>query len=180
MFEKLVEVLPRSARHDLILGFINEIPHLLERGINTDLRLCHFLAQCCHESDGLKTFEEYASGQKYEWREDLGNFHEGDGMKFKGRGAIQLTGRHNYIEAGTALKLDLVSHPEQAADPKIGWEVAAWYWISRKLNLFADRNDITTITRRVNGGLNGLQSRREYFNELWPVIRDAFKDGEIK
>jgi putative chitinase len=122
----------------------------------------HFLAQTCHESDGFCTTVEYASGDAYEGRVDLGNTEPGDGPRYKGRGLIQLTGRANYQRYGDRLGLDLVGHPELAADPPTSLSIACEYWGEHGLNAFADRDDIETITRRINGGLNGLESRRTY------------------
>lgn len=128
--------------------------------INSDLRRSHFLAQTCHESDGFCTTVEYASGQAYEGRTDLGNSQPGDGVRYKGRGLIQLTGRANYQRYGDLLQLDLVGKPELAADPATSLLVACEYWKLRGLNTFADQDDLETITRRINGGLNGLADRR--------------------
>jgi putative chitinase len=128
--------------------------------INNGLRVAHFLAQTCHESDGFCTTVEYASGQAYEDRIDLGNTHPGDGVRYKGRGLIQLTGRSNYQRYGDLLKLDLTGHPEIAADPATSLVIACEFWHLNALNAIADRDDIETITRRINGGLNGLDNRR--------------------
>jgi putative chitinase len=130
--------------------------------INTPLRLAHFIAQTCHESDGYCTTEEYASGAAYEGRRDLGNTEPGDGRLFKGRGLIQLTGRANYEAAGRRLQLPLVANPDVAAVPATSLLIACDYWKQRDINTPCDRDDIITVTRRVNGGLNGIESRREY------------------
>ena len=135
---------------------------LTEYAMNTDIRAAHFLAQTCHESAGFRTTEEFASGSAYEGRKDLGNTQPGDGPRYKGRGLIQLTGRANYVEYGEALGLGLVDHPETAADPVISLRIACEYWKRRGLNQVADRDDIETITRRINGGLNGLDDRKAY------------------
>src|SRR5580693_4825459 len=129
--------------------------------INTPLRLAHFIAQTCHESDGYCTTEEYASGAAYEGRRDLGNTEPGDGRLFKGRGLIQLTGRANYEAAGRRLQLPLVANPDVAAVPATSLLIACDYWKQRDINTPCDRDDIITVTRRVNGGLNGIESRRE-------------------
>jgi len=129
-------------------------------GIGTGLRLAHFLAQTAHESDGFSTLEEYAGGSAYEGRDDLGNTRPGDGMRFKGRGLIQLTGRANYRRMGVLLGIELEADPQAAACPAIAVETACAYWRDRELNTHADRDDLVAATFAVNGGLNGLKDRR--------------------
>ena len=131
-------------------------------GVDTELRIAHFLAQTCEESDGYCTTEEYASGLAYEWRADLGNNQPGDGVKFKGRGLIMITGRYNYTSYGKLLGLDLINKPTLAAEPVNAVSIAVAYWSEHGLNAFADKDDIETITRRINGGLNGLATRQTY------------------
>jgi predicted chitinase len=133
-----------------------------EFDITTQARAQAFLAQVLHESAGLRYFEEIASGAAYEGRTDLGNTRAGDGRRYKGRGPIQLTGRANYRWAGGRLHLQLEQHPDLAAQHTTGWLIAGLYWQSRGLNELADRSDFETITRRINGGLNGYDSRRHY------------------
>lgn len=128
--------------------------------ITTQARARHFLAQVIHESARLRYFEEIASGAAYEGRRDLGNVQRGDGKRFKGRGPIQLTGRANYRAAGRTLGLPLEREPTLAVRHDVGWRIAAWYWDTRGLNPLADRNDLVAITRRINGGTNGLEDRR--------------------
>lgn len=130
--------------------------------INTPLRLAHFLAQTCHESDGYCTTEEYASGAAYEGRRDLGNTEPGDGRRFKGRGLIQLTGRANYTAAARRLGIKLIENPDLAAVPATSLLIACDFWGDKNINTPCDRDDVITVTRLVNGGLNGLDSRREY------------------
>src|SRR3569832_385359 len=132
--------------------------------IDTPLRIAHFLAQIAEESDGFCTTEEYASGQAYEGRKDLGNTHPGDGVRYKGRGLIQLTGRNNYATYGKIIGKDLVGHPEQAADPATSLLLACEFWNRTRngLSRFADQDDILSITRAINGGLNGIDSRRAF------------------
>lgn len=130
--------------------------------IDSTIRMAHFLAQICEESDGFCTTEEYASGASYEGREDLGNTIAGDGVRFKGRGLIQVTGRYNYTLYGKLLKLPLLTQPTLAADPATAIQIAAAFWTKHGLNTLADADDIESITKRVNGGLNGLATREIY------------------
>lgn len=132
---------------------------MLERHINTRARAAAFLAQLGHESVSLRYFEEIASGAEYEGRRDLGNTRPGDGKRFKGRGPIQLTGRNNYRTYGNLLNVPLEAHPQLAAVPHVGFRVAALFWQRAGLNELADRGDFITITRRINGGTNGLADR---------------------
>lgn len=139
---------------------------MVEFAITSQARGEMFLAQVLHESAGLQFFEEIASGAAYEGRADLGNTHTGDGRRYKGRGPIQLTGRANYRWAGKLLGVDLEGHPELAARHELGWRIAGLYWKSHGLNELADRGDFITITRRINGKMNGLASRQLFLRRL--------------
>lgn len=143
---------------ELALGANVHLP--VHRISDTPLRLAHFLAQVGHESGGFQYMEEIASGQAYEGRADLGNTVAGDGRRYKGRGPLQLTGRANYRRVGCLIGIDLESHPELAAIPSIGIWIACVYWSDRKLNPLADADDVLAITKRVNGGTNGLADRK--------------------
>lgn len=120
--------------------------------INTPLRLCHLLAQLLHESDRMRTAEEYASGKAYEGRADLGNVHPGDGVRFKGRGLIQNTGRKNYEAFSKYTDIDYVAHPELLERPDDAVAVSLWYWTTRKLNHYADLDDVLSISQIINMG----------------------------
>lgn len=135
-----------------------------EFDITTPNRKAMFLAQLAHESGGLVHFEEIASGAAYEGRSDLGNTQPGDGVRFKGRGPIQITGRANYTTASRDLGVNLVATPELAARPDIGYRLAGWFWQSRNLNSLADANDFLKMTKRINGGYNGLADRERYLS----------------
>lgn len=140
--------------------------HFAAAGImDSPLRLAHFMAQLSHESGGFRYMEEIASGAAYEGRKDLGNVMPGDGKRYKGRGPIQLTGRANYRDCGRDLGFDFESHPEIVAMPSIGLRVACWYWTEKKLNGLADADDVEAVTRRINGGLNGLADRKAYLTK---------------
>jgi putative chitinase len=128
--------------------------------INTRLRIAHFLGQTCHESAGFRTTEEFASGENYEGRADLGNNRPGDGVRYKGRGLLQLTGRANYRSFGSLLGVDLEGHPELAAEPVLSLKIACEFWKKKGLNKFCDADDVVELTRRINGGKNGLDERR--------------------
>jgi putative chitinase len=130
--------------------------------ITTDLRVAHFVAQTCHESDGFVTTTEYADGTQYEGRTDLGDTEPGDGPRCKGRGLLQLTGRVNYRKFGQLLGLDLEDNPLQAAEPVVSLRIACEYWKAKHLNYHADRDDIRTVTQLVNGGQNGFADRKAY------------------
>lgn len=134
----------------------------IQFGIVTALQKAHFLAQVAHESDGFRTATEYASGRAYEGRADLGNVQPGDGVRFKGRGLIQLTGRENYATFSNAMwQGDLfLRSPELVA--QLPWAVlaAGWFWKRKGLNALADRDDVVAVTRRINGGTNGLEDRK--------------------
>lgn len=135
---------------------------MLKCDVTTQARARDFLAQVMLESAGLRYFEEIASGAAYEGRSDLGNTHPGDGVRFKGRGPIQLTGRANYRAAGAALGLPLEAQPTLVSRHDIGWLTTAWFWQSHGLNAYADRGDFVGETRRINGGTNGLAQRQHY------------------
>jgi putative chitinase len=124
--------------------------------------MAHFLAQTGHESGELRWTSEFASGSAYEGRAGLGNTQPGDGQRFKGRGLIQITGRANYTAyskaSGTDFTTDatavLLSH-----DPATAVAASCWFWNMKGLNELADRDDFVGITRRINGGTNGLAER---------------------
>ncbi len=150
-----------GASHDIAdeLGLAGAV-HMRSYGIlDNHLRLIHFVAQVGHESGSFKYMQEIASGAAYEGRQDLGNTQVGDGVRYKGRGVIQLTGRANYRNYGRALGIDFERHPDIVATPSIGMLVACKYWSDKGLNALADIGDIQTITRRINGGLNGYDDR---------------------
>lgn len=137
-------------------------------------RAAAFLAQIGHESGQLRYVREIwgptASQRGYEGREDLGNTVPGDGRKYCGRGLIQITGRANYARCGEALGLDLISHPELLELPQHAAMSAAWFWKQKGLNDLADRDQFNTITRRINGGLNGLADRLALWEKARKVL----------
>lgn len=131
--------------------------------IDTRKRAAMFVAQIAHESGGFRYREEIASGSAYEGRRDLGNTRPGDGRRFKGRTYIQITGRSNYAAVSRALHHDFIAHPRELADPEYAAKGAAWWWKTHGCNAIADRGDFIAVTRRINGGTNGLADRQRYY-----------------
>jgi putative chitinase len=155
----------------IIEGFGDALPACCEKyEINTPVRQQHFIAQCAHESDHFQTTKEYASGAAYNGRKDLGNTKPGDGPRFKGRGLIQLTGRYNYAKAAAAFGEPFVDQPELVERFPWAASVSAWWWMTNGCNQIADKDDIRLVTRRVNGGLNGLSSRTAALSTARVVI----------
>lgn len=134
-----------------------------EFGILTAKQQAAFMAQIAHESGSLKYTKELADGSAYEGRADLGNTQLGDGVKYRGRGLIQITGKSNYIACGKALGLDLINHPELLEEPIAACRSAAWFWKSKSLNMLADTDKFGTITKIINGGFNGLDDRLSHW-----------------
>lgn len=161
--QQVHQIMPALASPKLSLYYPFLAAAMTEFNINTGLRAAAFLAQLAHESGEFRYMQEIASGSAYEGREDLGNVEPGDGERFKGRGPLQLTGRDNYKSYGEALGVDLISNPTRAADPDVGFRIAGRYWSINSCNELADNQDFTTITRRINGGLNGLADRQKYY-----------------
>lgn len=138
---------------------------------------CHFFAQSAHETAGGRYLEEIGPVSyfnRYEPRtrvgKSLGNTEKGDGYRYRGRGLIQLTGRKNYYKYGQMIKEDLLTYPERAADDaKVMLTIYSLYWELNKLTPLALRNDIVGITRKINGGTNGLASRKAWLSALQRV-----------
>jgi putative chitinase len=157
--------------------------------ISTPQRQAAFIGQCAHESGNFKTLEEnlnysaeglmktwpsrfstkeiadqYArnpakiAGKVYNGR--LGNTSEEEAAKYLGRGLIQLTGKENYERCGASINVDLINNPDYLLDPKYATLSAGWFWNRKGLNELADAKDIETMTKRINGGLIGLDDRK--------------------
>lgn len=141
-----------------------------EFDINTPARQASFLSQVGHESGQLRYVRELASGAAYEGRKDLGNTQPGDGERYRGRGLIQITGRSNYTAAMMALDVDVVEHPELLETPVLACRSAAWFWKAHGLNELADAGDQVKVTKRINGGTNGLADRLALFEVAKKVL----------
>lgn len=180
--DQLGRIMPNlpAAKAALFLPPLNAA--MAEFGIATMLRTAAFIAQLAHESGEFRWMEEIwgptDAQRRYEPPSDLakrlGNTQAGDGKRFKGRGPIQLTGRANYEKFGGLLGLDLTAAPEQATTPEVAFRIAGLYWKSRGLNELADAEDFKEITRRINGGFNGLADRQKYYERAKAVLAEGF------
>lgn len=153
--------------------------------------LAQFLAQTAHETGNFEHMVEIGGSldfKKYEPRfvknkktkklvqvnpkaKALGNIKKGDGARYKGRGYIQLTGRYNYKKAGEALGLPLEAKPELVAKPEIAAKVAVWFWQNRVQPRVDDFGDTRASTKPINPGLNGLEDRKEKFQDFKIAMR---------
>lgn len=167
---QLFDIVTSADPDKVTLLYPHVVETLAEFGLTTPLRQAHFLAQLCHESGSFNYLEELASGEDYEGRDDLGNVEEGDGVRFKGRGLIQITGRANYGDCGEALGVDLIANPDRLSDPDLACRSAGWFWNTRNLSDFADRDDVDSITYRINGGYNGYDDRLYYLDVAKDVL----------
>jgi len=169
------------------LGPLNET--FQKYDISTPARQASFIGQCQHESNNFRVLEEnlhysaaalmrvwpsrfpnldvasqYANNPEkiankvYAGR--MGNTQDGDGWAFHGRGCIQLTGRDSYDRCGKALGIDFINQPQLLVDPHYAVLSAGWFWNRAGLNALADAQDLDTMTKRINGGLLGLDDRK--------------------
>jgi len=160
-----------------------------EYEIDTPQEFCHFLAQACHESDHFVTLREYASGRAYEGRADLGNTQPGDGVRFRGRGIFQTTGRANYMQLGIKKgRRDLfINNPELLEQPEYAVWSACEYWRTRRLNDIANHADADVLKKKhrgkvidvspveyislaINGGYNGMDERKKFYAKAQQVL----------
>ena len=198
--KQLQAVLTRKHNVDFLdyLAFVlsNTLP---KYNIDTKLRASSFIAQCAHESSEFTALAEnlnYSAARlvqvfkrvtpevakriagrpeaigNYLYANRNGNGPElsGDGYRYRGRGAIQLTGRANYERVGKAIGLDLLLHPEILETLPGAVEAACAYWVENKLNIYADQGDMNTLTKKINGGLNGLEDRKRYYQRALEVL----------
>lgn len=159
--------------------------------IDTAQEYGHFLAQACHETDHFKTLREYASGSAYEGRADLGNTQPGDGIRFRGRGIFQTTGRANYLQLGIRKgRRDLfINTPELLEQPEYAVWSACEFWQTRGLNDVANHADgdllkkkyrgniidvspVEYISLTINGGYRGMEERKKYHALAQQVLVD--------
>lgn len=154
-------------------------PHLIKwmpvYGVDNPMREAAFIAQILHESGSFRYVRELASGQAYDTgklAQRLGNTPaaDGDGQKYKGRGLIQITGQTNYKQVGLHLGIDLIARPELLEQPEYAVRSALYFWQSRGLNMLATAGKFVEITRRINGGTNGLADRQRFYKRALEVL----------
>ena len=180
---QLQRIMP-SATPARIANFIGPLNATMDEfGISTPKRQAAFLAQLAHESGSLRYVEEIASGAAYDNRADLGNTRPDaialaelaettPGRYYKGRGLIQITGYDNYLACSRALLRDdsLTKNPAMLERADLACRSAGWYWDSRRLNDYADAGQFETITRKINGGLNGQADRLAHYQRALSVL----------
>lgn len=108
---------------------------------------------------------EQIANKVYADRMGNGNEASGDGWKYRGRGLIQLTGKDNYSKFANATGINTINNPKSLSEPQWALASACWFWTQRNLNRYADQNDLVMITKRINGGTNGLSSRQHFLEE---------------
>lgn len=139
--------------------------------INTPSRMRHFISQISHESGAGKWMKEIASGDAYEGRKDLGNTQPGDGRKYKGGGFIQLTGRANYQAFANFMNDPRIMEGVDYVASKYPATSAGFWWKNANMNALCDKNpSVEEVTRRVNGGYNGIEDRRYYYKRCCDTI----------
>ena len=171
--QQLLQILPNAGRQAGV--FVPALNTAMNRyGIVGTARGAAFIAQIGHESGQLRWVREIwgptAQQAGYDGRVDLGNTVKGDGSKYRGRGLIQITGRANYAACGEALGLDLIGKPELLELPQHAAMSAAWFWSTKGLNTLADQGEFVKITRRINGGINGLEDRLTLYKVAQKVL----------
>lgn len=178
--EQLRKICPFTPKGlDAFVPYLNATISIYD--INTQKRAAAFIAQIAHESGQFKYVREIASGKAYEGRKDLGNMIQGDGVKYKGRGLIQITGRANYKAISKDLDIDFVNYPTLLETPQYATISAGWYWNMKELNKFADLTDtwrsktkgytpFQYITYLINGGLTHYDERLALYNRALAII----------
>jgi putative chitinase len=219
----VVRKIAKKARPEYVEAFENGDALLSKAGINSPLRLAHFLAQVMHESGGLTvTFENmnykaarimqifgqgvhsasitpseaqhlagkpsalaervYGIGNPKKSRE-FSNTKPGDGYRYRGGGIMQTTGKSNYRRMGQKCGVDFEANPALVCTAEHALKPALAEWTEGKLNVLADRSDLNGITRKINGGYNGLEDRKAWFKKIRPLIDEVdfeFKPETVK
>lgn len=168
----LADLFPRAKPG--ILEAIDTVGVPLAHLINP-IRFAYFMAQFAHETAGFQYTKELGSAKylnRYEGRRDLGNTEIGDGIRFCGRG-FMVTGRANYAACAEWTGLPLLEQPELLEEPGPAVRSACWFWITRKLNPICDAQNYILLTRRINGGTNGMASRNQWLSKIRTAIHGS-------
>ena len=166
-----VEALYPSAKDGVLVALRDVGVALME--LTSDVRFCYAMAQLAYETGGFVWLKELGDARyfrRYEGRRDLGNTAVGDGIRYHGRGLIQVTGKSNYLECAEWTGLDCVNHPEILEQPIAACQSAAWYWMTRNLNDLCDRREFKRLTKRINGGYNGYTGRLKRLAQISEVM----------
>jgi putative chitinase len=178
--EQIIQIMPNAEKYvDKYLVYINGYSELFK--IETPIRMAHFLSQVAHESNELmytkelgnkNYFVKYDHGQL---KQLLGNLKDGDGYKYRGRGLIQITGRANYqaYQDSKYCRGNIMDEPQLLEQPLGAVKSAMWWWWKHDLNKLADKDNFTAITKTINGGTNGLESRRKFLVRAKKVFNIA-------
>jgi len=190
-----------NAKPDIVDALVNSIDLLAsDYGIDTPMKMAHFLAQTAHESGGFRLMEEnlnYSSDRlvavfpKYFRNVDARAYHRqpekianrvyanrmgngdeetGDGYHFRGRGLIQLTGRNNYTMFAEDNNLELEDAVNFLTSPEGSVQSAAWFWDKANINPLAEDDNVVAVTKKINGGTNGLEERKKYTNKFKDLL----------
>lgn len=162
--ELIRAIMPRTDGAKLPM-FVVGLEKARQQFVGDDPRhVAMWLAQIAHESGELRYTAEIADGSAYEGRADLGNTQPGDGRKYKGRGLMQITGRYNYQQVSDALGIPFVDMPQLMETPEAAAQTAGWVWQSFGCAALMNSTDpCYAVTRKINGGTNGLDQRRAYY-----------------
>lgn len=190
--DTLAEAMGHTVSRERYAALLPSVKDALRKcGADNINRVAMWLGQIGHESGGLKYMEEIASGSAYEGRTDLGNTKPGFGVRYKGRGPIQITGFYNYQKLSewahkkgyVPTPTFFVDNPYQLASDQYGFLGVVWYWTVARptINAMADDKNLEGVTRAINGGLNGLADRHTRyhrcigmgFNKLNPGIESV-------
>jgi putative chitinase len=166
---------PLNPKTDLLLRWARQY-------ITDPAELAAFMAQCAHESDNFNTMEEYGTPERFARKYDiqhnpgkakqLGNTRPGDGIRYRGRGYIQLTGKYNYQKAGEWITktfkrpVDLVANPDLVATPTAAALTSLWYWLTFVRPRTGNFRNVKQVTRNINPGMSH-QDRRVQKTQDW-------------
>lgn len=186
---KKPEIKPPAAKKNNLSSAIESLSEMekyfvkkaVQNGIE-GVELVAFLAQVAHETGNFSSMVEqgpkkYFRRYEMKWNPQtarvLGNVKPGDGERYKGRSFVQLTGRDNYKRAGKALGLPLEQKPHLLENPSVGFKASLWYWNTRVKSKTDNFEDIEQVTKLINGGLNGLEDRKQKFEKYLSLLEPS-------